>query len=241
MYATWEVSREFQQILNRKFKVGPQPSGYYGIPPGVVNDDSELWEAMTEAIENTGYKNRVGIQIDVAAGTYYDERRGLFIGLFSNKPKTREDLIELYKNMVKIYPVVILEDPLDEDDFEGHAVLVRELGIEIVGDDLFTTNTKRLLQGIEVGACNAMLLKVNQVGTITEAFDAVQLAYRHGYGVMPCASRGEGPALADYVVGLGTGHMREGGVGPLGNRLLEIEAELGKSAKFLGKAALKLR
>jgi enolase len=241
LYVTWEVSREFQKILIRKFRLGSEVSGYTGIPPGIVKHDKELWGAMAEAIENTGNKGKVGIQIDIAAGTYYDDKRGVFAGLFSKEDKTREDLIELYKDIVKSYPIVILEDPLDEDDFEGHAILARELGIEIVGDDLFTTNPKRLQEGIEVGAANAMLLKVNQVGTISEAFDAVQLAYRNGYGVMPCMSRGEGAALADYVVGLGTGHMREGGVGPLGNRLLEIEAELGSGARFLGKAGLKLK
>jgi enolase len=86
-----------------------------------------------------------------------------------------------------------------------------------------------------------MLLKVNQVGTITEAFDAVEMAYRAGYGVMPCRSRGEGDAMSDYVVGLGTAHTREGAIGPMANRFLEIEAELGSRARFLGKDALKVR
>jgi len=163
----------------------------------------------------------------------------VFEGLFSKEDKTKEDLIELYKDLVADYPFVIIEDPLDEDDFEGHAILTEELGIEIVGDDLFTTNIKRLKQGIAVGAANAVLLKVNQIGTISEALDTVQLAYRHGYGVMPCSSRGEGPDIADYVVGLGTGHMREGGTGPTANRLLKIESELGNNAKFLGRQGFK--
>ena len=111
--------------------------------------------------------------------------------------------------------------------------------IEIVGDDLFTTNARRLQQGIEAGACNAMLLKVNQIGTITEAFDVVQLAYRNGYAVMPCNSRGEGIAIADYTVGLGAGHLREGATGPVGNRFLQIEAELGSRAVFLGRKGMK--
>jgi enolase len=140
---------------------------------------------------------------------------------------------------VKDYPFVIVEDPLDEVDYEGHATVTRELGIEVVGDDLFTTNIERLKRGIEAKACNAVLLKVNQIGTITEAFDMVQLAYRHGYGVMPCSSRGEGADIADYVVGLSTGHMREGGTGQTANRLLQIEEELGSNAKFIGKAGLK--
>jgi enolase len=130
------------------------------------------------------------------------------VGLFSKEDKTKEDLIEIYKDMVASYPFVILEDPLDEVDYEGHAVLTKELPIEVVGDDLFTTNPIRLQKGIEVGACNAVLLKVNQIGTISEALDLVQLAYRNGYGVMPCSSRGEGADIADYCVGLNTGHVR---------------------------------
>mgnify|MGYP001114763276 CR=1 FL=1 len=141
--------------------------------------------------------------------------------------------------MTTNYPFIILEDPLDEIDYKGHAVLTKELDVEVVGDDLFTTNPKRLQQGIDMGACNAILLKVNQIGTISEAFDVVQLAYKHGYGVMPCSSRGEGPAIADYAVGLNTGHIRESGLGPSGNRFLQIELELGVRAKFAGKAGLK--
>ena len=240
-YAGWKISRECRRILNERYNAGSLVSGYRGIPPGVMKHDRELWEVMTEAIENSGYKGKAGIHIDVAAGTYYDDKKGVFTGLFSRGDKTKEELVALYKDMVKSYPIVILEDPLDEDDFEGHAMLVKELGIEIVGDDLFTTNPRRLQQGIDIGAANAMLLKVNQVGTISEAFDAVEMCYRAGYGVMPCMSRGEGLAIADYVVGLGTGHMREGAGFPLANRLLEIENELGSTAKFLGKDGLKVK
>jgi enolase len=239
-YAGWEISRQFGRILSERFNAGSRVLGYSGIAPGVVSHDRELWDAMAEAIERAGYASRAGIQIDVAAGTYYDEERGVFTGLFSKEDKTREELIELYREMVKSYPVVILEDPLGEEDYEGHAILARELGIEIVGDDLFTTNPVRLQQGIEVGGANAMLLKVNQVGTISEAFDAVQMAYRAGYGVMPCSSRGEGVALADYVVGLRTGHLRGGALGPMANRFLEIEAELGDRAQFPGADALRV-
>ena len=119
------------------------------------------------------------------------------------------------------------------------AIVTRELGIAIVGDDLFTTNPERLRQGIAVGAANTLLLKVNQIGTISEAFQSVQMAYDHGYGVMPCDSRGEGALIADYCVGLGTGHLREGALGPLGNRFLQIEAELGSRARFLGRKGFK--
>ena len=240
-YAGWEVSTRFRRLLRERFKVGSETSGYWGIPPGLVKHDRELWATMADAIEVTGYSGRVGIQIDVAGGTYRDDATGIFSGLFSNEPMTQDELISVYKDMVKEYPIVILEDPLGEEDYEGHAILTREVDVQIVGDDLFTTNPARLRQGIAVGGANCMLLKVNQVGTITEAFDAVDLAYRNGYGVMPCMSRGEGEALADYVVGLGTAQTREGVGGRFGNRLMEIEAELGTTAKFLGKSALKVR
>jgi len=238
-YACWKVRRSYDELLRRRFNLKLVGPAFPMVPPGSVEHDREIWDIMVEAIADAGYEGKVGIQVDVAAGCYYDNEEDKFVGLFSGKDKTKDELIELYKDMVANYPFVIIEDPLDEDDYEGHAILTRELGVEIVGDDLFTTNTERLIKGIEVGACNAVLLKVNQIGTISEAFDMVQLAYRNGYGVMPCSSRGEGADIADYCVGLGTGHVRESGVGPSANRLLEIEQQLGDRAVFLGLASLK--
>ena len=238
-YACWKVRKSYDELLQKRFNLKLVGPAFPMIPPGSVKHDREIWDIMVEAIAAAGYEGKVGIQVDVAAGCYYDNEKGKFVGLFSREDKTKDELIDLYKDMVTNYPFVIIEDPLDEDDYEGHAILTRELGVEIVGDDLFTTNTERVLKGIEVGACNAVLLKVNQIGTISEAFDMVQLAYRNGYGVMPCSSRGEGADIADYCVGLGTGHVRESGVGPSANRLLEIEQQLGDRAVFLGLAGLK--
>jgi len=242
-YACWEVARECERLLKERYHLNPQSRTirHSPVPRGKVKEDRELWDLIVETIDNTGYSGRMGIQVDIAAGCYYNTRTDRFVGLFSEEEKTKEDLIELYKEMVADYPFVIFEDPLDEDDYEGHSLLTEELEIEIVGDDLFTTNPARLRQGIEAGACDVVLLKVNQIGTITEAFDLVQLAYRNGYGVMPCSSRGEGADIADYAVGLNTGHLREGGTGTTGNRLLKIESELGNEAKFLGKNGLRIR
>jgi enolase len=240
-YACWNISETFLQLMAERFNLKQHQSRFrfIHVSEGIVTHDQELWNTMSDAIDVAGYKNQVGIQVDVAAGTYYDVAKQKFVGLFSSKEQSKEELIELYKEMTASYPFVILEDPLDEIDYEGHAVLTKELSVEIVGDDLFTTNPTRLQQGIDVGACNAILLKVNQIGTISEAFNVVQLAYKHGYGVMPCSSRGEGPAIADYAVGLNTGHIRESGLGPSGNRFLQIELELGTRAKFAGKTGLK--
>lgn len=238
-YACWEVRTSFEKLLDKKFNLKVVGSYRTVIPPGTVKHEKEVWDIMAEAIIKSGHKDRIGIQVDVAAGGYYSKSKGVFEGLFSAEDKTKDDLISLYRDMVRNYPFIVLEDPLDEDDFEGHAFLTRELGIQVVGDDLFTTNMARLKKGLEVGACNSVLLKVNQIGTISEAFDTVQLAYNKGYGVMPCASRGEGADIADYAVGLSTGNIRESGLDQTANRLFQIEAELGSRAKFLGKAGFK--
>jgi enolase len=237
-YAAWDVSRGWKKALTDAFGLEGQFVRF--IPEGLVKHDRQLWDIMTDVIVSRGYEGRVGLQVDVAAGTYYDNAKERFVGLFSAQDKTLDELLDLYRLMVREYPFVILEDPLDEDDFEGHAALTRELGIEIVGDDLFTTNPERVRRGIAMGAANAVLLKVNQIGTISEAFEMVRLAHRHGYGVMPCGSRGEGADIADYAVGLITGHLREGGTGPTANRLLQIEAELGSRAHFAGREGLRL-
>lgn len=238
-YACYEVKTAFDSLMRKKFKIAPAAQGGTNVGPGFVEHDEELWQVMTQAINDSGNKNKVGIQVDAAATTYYNKEKDVYEGLFSKEPKTKADLIKLYRKMERDYPFLILEDPLHENDYEGHAEVVKALGIQVVGDDLFTTNLERLKQGIAVGSANTMLLKVNQIGTISEAFDSVNMAYRAGWGVMPCASRGEGPDIGDYAVGLNTGTIRGGGLGPSGNRLLEIEEELGSHAQFLGKFGLK--
>lgn len=238
-YAAWDTYEVYLEILQRRLGVDPNFHGYPILHPGVIKHDRELWDIFVEAIATAGYEGRMGIQVDVAAGTYYDKEKDRFVGLFSAGEKTKDEMIELYRQMVREYPFVIIEDPLDEVDYEGHALLTKELGIAIVGDDLFTTNPERVARGMALGAANTVLLKVNQIGTITEAFEMVRQAYQNGYAVMPCSSRGEGADIADYAVGLNTGHLREGATGPTGNRLLEIEAELGSRAKFLGRKGFK--
>jgi enolase len=140
---------------------------------------------------------------------------------------------------VKNYPFVNIEDPFDEDDYATTAELTKAVDIQIVGDDLFTTNPERVKQGIAAGAANCVLLKVNQIGTITESMDMIHLAYNNGYGVMPCSSRGEGADIADYCVGIACGTVRESGTGPTANRFLQIEEELGSRAQFAGKKGFK--
>jgi enolase len=239
-YACWDLGTEWGDVLKQRFgvpKVGM--IGLTAVPAGYVKHDREIWDAMVETINRLGYDGRIGIQVDVATETYWEEGQKRYVGIFSAEPKTKDDIFDLYLSMVKDYPFVILEDPFDEDDYETTAALTRAIDIQVVGDDLFTTNPERVQQGIDVGAANTVLLKVNQIGTITEAFEMIQLAYRNGYGVMPCSSRGEGPDIADYCVGINAGTVRETGVGPGANRFLKIEAELGPRAKFAGRKGLK--
>jgi enolase len=241
-YAAWDVGTEWSNTLNKKLGIPKSSVSHHpAVPAGVVKHDREIWDLMVETINKLGYEGKIGIQVDVASETYWEEDLGKYVGIFSAEPKTKDDLFEIYHWMVKEYPFVVLEDPFDEDDYEAHAILTRELDIQIVGDDLFTTDPVRVQKGIDAGAANTVLLKVNQIGTISEAFDMVQLAYRNGYGVMPCNSRGEGADIADYTVGLNCGSIRESATGPTGNRLLQIETELGNRARFLGKRGLKGR
>ncbi len=239
-WAGWRTIGEFIRLLNKRLGTHFLVGDKLIINSPIVKNDGIFWEIMTETITNLGYEGRMGIQVDVAAGTYYDYESEKYIGLFSAEDKSKNDLMELYQRMVKEYPFVILEDPLEEDDFDGHAFLTKELGIQVVGDDVFATNLERLKLGVKKGACNTVLLKVNQIGTISEAFKLVEYAQRNNYRVMPCSSRGEGKDIADYAVGLGTGQIREGAIDQTGNRLLEIEEQLRKVAEFPNKAGRKM-
>jgi enolase len=239
-YACWDVSTAWSEVISKRFNV-PRVglTGLNSIAPGVVKHDREIWDAMVETINRLGYEGKVGIQVDVATETYWEEDIQRYVGIFSAEPKTKDDIFQLYLDMVKNYPFVIIEDPFDEDDYATTAALTQAVDIQIVGDDLFTTNPARVRQGIAVGAANTVLLKVNQIGTITEAFDMIQLAYENGYAVMPCSSRGEGADIADYCVGINAGTIREDATGPTGNRFLQIEKELGPRARFAGKKGIK--
>ena len=194
---------------------------------------------MTETVIQAGYEGKVGFQMDIATDTYHNKEDGKYYCLFNREPKTKDQLYDFYMQMIRKFPFVILEDPFNEDDYETTAAFTKDSGIQIVGDDLFTTNPTRVEYGISKGAANTILLKVNQIGTITEALQMIQYAYKFGYAVMPSDSRGEGDAIGDYAVGINAGSIRESGIGPRGNRLLEIEEELGPRAQFIGAKGLK--
>ena len=238
-YACWEVHTRFAEKMKRKFGGLPNIRDFISVPAGIYSSDKEVWEEMLRTISEAGYEGKMGFQMDVATDTYHNKEDGKYYGLFDKTPKTKEQLYDFYMQIIKDYPFVIIEDPFNEDDYDTTAALTKESGIQIVGDDLFTTNPKRVAYGISKGAANTVLLKVNQVGTISEALEMIQYAYKFGYAVMPSDSRGEGAAIADYAVGINAGSVRESAIGDRGNRFLEIEEELGKNARFIGARGLK--
>jgi enolase len=232
---SWQCATELRRILRERYPDTFAEQYHRTSLAGVIHDDRELLDAMTEAILRTGHEGQIGIYFDCAADCYYEADIDKYVGHFMPGERTRDEQIQLLKSYVEQFPIVSLEDPLHEDDFEGHALATAELGIEVVGDDLFTTNIARLRQGIAVGAAQSMVLKITQVGTVSEALAACRLAQASGYNVHPCGSRGDQDNIGDFAVGLNAGQVRATDH----NRLLDIEDELGASATWPGKAAYK--
>ena len=232
---SWLCSQATRRLLRARYPDTYAETYHAQSLAGVIQDDRHLLEIMTEAIAQNGLEGKVSIYFDCAADCYYEPDIDKYVGLFMPGERTREEQIALLKSYVDNFPILSLEDPLHEEDFEGHALAVQELGIEVVGDDLFTTNIERLRQGIAVGACNSMVLKITQVGTVSEALAACREALANGYNVHPCGSRGDRESIGDFAVGLNAGQVRAAGH----NRLLDIEEDLGRAAEWPGKAAYK--
>ncbi len=226
-----EVFHSLKKVLNDKgYFTGVGDEG--GFAPN-LSSNKEGFDVIVEAIKKAGYipGEDVSLGIDAAASEFYKD--GLYV--IDGKGKTTDDLIEYYKDLVETYPIISLEDPLDENDWEGFVKLTEALGdrVQIVGDDLFVTNKKFLQKGIDMGACNAILLKVNQIGTITETLDTIELAHKAGYKTILSHRSGEteDTTIADLVVGLDLGQIKTGSMSRSDrickyNQLLRIEEEL---------------
>jgi enolase len=234
-----EVYLELGEILAKRWgrpSLNVAVEGGY-TPP--MKDSREAIEAELKAIEELGYEDMFVLGLDVAASHFYHEETGKYS--FMGKKVTREHLLDFYEDLVNTYPIQSIEDPLQEEDFEGFAEITERLDIQIIGDDLFTSNVERLKKGIEVGAANSLLLKVNQVGTLSEALDAAELAFRNGYSVQVSERSGqtEDTWLSDLSVGLNSGQIKTGVTRSERvakyNQLFRIEEELGKRAKYAGR------
>ena len=214
-----------------------------GFAPSVDSTKAAL-DLIVEAIEKAGYKlgSDVALALDVASSEFFENGTYNFEG----GQHSAEEMIQVYADLVEQYPIVSIEDPLDENDWDGYVALTEKLGdkIQIVGDDLFVTNPKRLAEGIEKGAANALLVKVNQIGTLTETFDAVELAHRNGFRTMMSHRSGEteDTTIADLAVALSCGQIKTGAPARSErvakyNQLLRIEQVLGDAAVYAGRDA----
>jgi len=213
-----------------------------------LKSNVEAIEVVLEAIQQAGYKpgEEIAIALDPAASELYQD--GKYVFKKSDKSaKSSDEMVRYWAKWARDYPIVSIEDGLAEDDWDGWAMLTKELGdkIQLVGDDLFVTNTERLQEGIEKGVANSILIKVNQIGTVSETLDAIDLARRNGYTSVISHRSGEteDTFIADLAVATGAGQIKTGSASRTDriakyNQLLRIEEELGKAAIFLGLSAL---
>ncbi|KAJ1934569.1 phosphopyruvate hydratase [Kickxella alabastrina] len=243
-----EVYHHLKNVIKAKYGQDATNVGDEGgFAPNIQSSEEGL-ELLNEAIEKAGYTGKITIGMDSAASEFYKD--GKYDLDFKNsksdesKYLTTKELADLYSSFAEKFPVVTIEDPFDQDDWEAYVHLQSTLGqkIQIVGDDLLVTNPTRIQTGIEKKACNALLLKVNQIGTITESIKAANLSFEAGWGVMVSHRSGEteDSTIADLVVGLGTGQIKTGA--PCRserlakyNQILRIEEELGENAIYAGE------
>lgn len=236
-----EVFHNLKNVLkSRKLNTAVGDEG--GFAPNLESNEEAL-QTIVEAIKKAGYEpgKDVMIAIDAAASEFYEDGKYNMAG--DNAVRTSDEMIEYYKNLVEKYPIISIEDGLAEDDWDGWKKLTKELGskIQLVGDDLFVTNVKRLQKGIEMGVCNSILIKLNQIGTLTETLDAIELAKRHGYTAVISHRSGEteDTTIANVAVATNAGQIKTGSTSRTDrickyNQLLRIEDMLESTAVYDG-------
>ena len=219
-----------------------------GFAPNLGSNEEAI-EVILEAIEKAGYKagSDIFIAIDAASSEFYNKEKGVYVLEAEAEPeKTSAQMVEYYKYLVEKYPIISIEDGLDENDWDGWKLLTDELGkkVQLVGDDLFVTNTERLVRGIESGTANSILVKLNQIGTLTETLNAMQTAREAGYTCVISHRSGESEdtTIADLAVAVNAGQIKTGSLCRTDriakyNQLLRIEEELFEQAEYKGLKA----
>jgi enolase len=243
-----EVFHNLKAVLHKRgYSTAVGDEG--GFAPNLKSNEEAL-EVVLEAIVKAGYQpgEQIAIALDPAASEFYDKASGKYIFKKSDKSaRTSEQMADFWAGWVRQYPIVSIEDGMAEDDWVGWKLLTERLGaqIQLVGDDLFVTNTERLARGIKEKVGNAILIKLNQIGTVTETIEAIEMARKAGYASIVSHRSGEteDTFIADLVVAMGTGQIKTGSASRTDriakyNQLLRIEEELGAAAKFPGRGAL---
>lgn len=238
-----EVFHSLKKVLkdkNMNTAVGDEG----GFAPNLATNEEAITDIL-KAIEDAGYKpdEDIKIALDVAASEFYNSEEDKYYLTGEGVVKSAEEMVQYYEMLCDKYPIISIEDGLAEDDWKGWKLLTERLGnrVQLVGDDLFVTNTKRLAQGIEKGIGNSILIKVNQIGTLTETFEAIEMAKRAGYTAVVSHRSGEteDTTIADIVVGLNAGQIKTGSLSRTDriakyNQLLRIEEALGEAATYAG-------
>jgi enolase len=239
-----EVFHNLKSVLkNKNYNTSVGDEG--GFAPN-LNSNEEALQVIMEGIKKAGYEpgKDVLLALDPAASEFYDEKQKVYDLKAENKKLSSEEMIGFYENLVNKYPIISIEDGLAQDDWDGWIKFNQKLGkkIQIVGDDLYVTNIKRLQKGIELNATNSILIKLNQIGTLTETLDAIEMAKKAGFTAVVSHRSGEteDTTIADVVVAVNAGQIKTGSASRTDrickyNRLLRIEEELGERAEFLGK------
>ena len=236
-----EVYHSLKKVLNeKKLATGVGDEG--GFAPD-LGSNAEALDLIMQAIEQAGYRpgEQVRIALDVAATEFYDAKSEKYT--IDGKALDSAGMVELLSSWVAKYPICSIEDGCSEDDWDGWKLLTKQLGskVQLVGDDLFVTNTERLQRGINEGIANSILIKVNQIGTLTETIEAIRLAARHGYTSIASHRSGEteDSTIADLAVAMSTGQIKTGSASRSDrmakyNQLLRIEEQLGDAAQYGG-------
>ncbi len=237
-----ETFMELKKVLvNKKYSTGVGDEG--GFAPNFKNNEEPL-QAIVEAIKNAGYqpKKDIAIAMDVAASEFYNEKTKKYeLTKSKGGAKTTDEMIDWYANLIANYPIISIEDPLSENDWAGWAKITKKLGkkIQLVGDDVFVTNPKILAEGIKKGIANAILIKLNQIGTLTETLETIRLAQANGYKTIISHRSGEteDTFIADLAVAVDAGQIKTGSISRTDrvakyNQLIRIERELKNKAKF---------
>ena len=236
------------KVILKENKIPVTGVGDEGGYAPMLKQDEDALALIVAAIERAGYKpgDDFMIAIDAASSEWYEEEQGVYRLPKAGKVLSKKQMVQMWKSLSEKYPIISLEDGMAETDWEGWTMLTKALGskMQLVGDDLFVTNTQRLKQGIELGIGNSILIKVNQIGTLTETLDAIAMANRAGYTAIISHRSGEteDTTIADLAVALNAGQIKSGAPSRSDrvakyNQLLRIEEELGDRAQYPGKAA----
>ncbi len=243
-----EVFHSLKKVLLKKgYSTSVGDEG--GFAPNLGSNEEAL-QVIMEAVEKAGYKpgEDIFFALDVASSELYDKATGLYHLESEGRKLNAAEMVDFYANLVNKYPIISIEDGMDENDWDGWKLITEKLGkkVQLVGDDLFVTNVQRLSQGIKSGVANSVLVKVNQIGTLTETFDCMQMAHRAGYSTVISHRSGEteDATIADIAVAVNAGQIKTGSASRSDriakyNQLLRIEEELGELAVFPGKSILR--